>query len=117
MEEKRPYALEMAKEKKETNEEKDQKKSGRTLSMIHLLIVFLLLIFMALMVAEPSIYIRALYFLVCVLLFAIYNVVHAQGLKLSLEMLTKTKPTAQKPTQKSVGPAGHVSAYSKTRKS
>ncbi|MEM3364066.1 MAG: hypothetical protein QXS93_00985 [Candidatus Micrarchaeia archaeon] len=97
MEEKRQDALEMAKEKKKKNEEKSQEKSRRALSMIHLLIIFLILIVMAFMVVEEDMHLRAIYFVVCVVLIAIYNVVHASGLKMSLEMLTKNSNKLQKP--------------------
>gem|GEM_PF-6354795 len=64
--------------------------------MIHLLIAFLLLIFMSLMVVEPVQTGRLLYFFICVILFAIYNVVHLKGLQMSLEMLSRKK-TIQRP--------------------
>lgn len=57
--------------------------------MIHLIIAFLLLIFMCLMVVEPSQPIRMVYFFISVLLFAIYNIAHSKGMELSLRMLTK----------------------------
>ncbi|MCX8200418.1 MAG: hypothetical protein N3G76_03030 [Candidatus Micrarchaeota archaeon] len=46
---------------------------------------------MALMVVEANLYARAAYFIICVILLAVYNVVHARGLELSLGMLTKKK--------------------------
>ena len=64
--------------------------------MIHLLVIFLLLIFMALMVGESSIYIRAFYFIVCVILLAVYNVVHAKGLEMSLKALISKRPPDKK---------------------
>lgn len=82
-------ALEVAQKKKEKDEEEDKKKSRGALSMIHLLVAFLLFIFMSLMVIESSLYIRAVYFFICILLFAVYNVVHSKGLELSINMLGK----------------------------
>lgn len=59
--------------------------------MIHLVIAFLILIFMSLMVIEDSMGLRTAYFFACAILFAIYNIVHLEGLKLSLGALIKAK--------------------------
>ncbi len=59
--------------------------------MIHLIIAFLILVFMCLMVIEPSQSIRIAYFLVSVLLFSLYNILHLKGIKISIDMLARDK--------------------------